>query len=357
MGLGVITLIPPHRGGRWGCVILLATFFLTSTALSTPQATGPSTQQTEPSGPNPTLDRAQALLQGNRWKAAHDLLVPWLNTNPHAPERDRAIYLMAEVYYESGDRIRAFYHLDELLDNHPESKLYFPALDFQYVIADAYLNGYKDSFLGMPILDRTDEAIEMLFRIQERSPGSPIAEKALKRTADYYFNDSEFDLAADAYETFIRGYPRSPDIPQMRLRQAFSNLAQFRGPRFDATPLINARSQFRAIEVQYPELAAEANVPQWIDHIDADLARKEYLVADFYRRTGRPGGAVFMYRYVLQTYPRSPEAKMSERALARMPAWALRQPPPPLSNPETAAQPLPAPPQGPPPPGSNQKSP
>jgi outer membrane assembly lipoprotein YfiO len=297
-------------------------------------------------------------LQANRWQAAHDLLVPWLNTHPHAPDRDRAIYLLAEVYYENGDRIRAFYHLDELLDNHPESKLFFPALEFQYDIADAYLNGYKDTFLGMSILGRTDEAIEMLFRIQERSPGSPIAEKALKRTADYYFNDSEFDLAADAYESYIRAYPRSADIPQAKLRQAFSNLAQFRGPRFDATPLINARSQFKAIEVQYPELAAESNVPQWIDHIDADMAKKAYLVAEFYRNTGRPGGAVFMYRYVIQTYPNSTEAKMSQRELSRMPAWALRQAPPPPSNPEAAAQPLPAaPPETLPPPGSNQKKP
>jgi outer membrane assembly lipoprotein YfiO len=303
------------------------------------------------------LDRAQALLQANRWQPAHDLLIPWLNTHPHASDRDRALYLLAEVYYENGDRIRAFYHLDELLDNHPDSKLFFPALEFQYKIADEYLNGYKDTFWGLPIIARDDEAIEMLFRIQERSPGSPIAEKSLKRTADYYFNESEFELAADAYDTFIRSYPRSPEIPQIKLRQAFSNLAQFRGPRFDATPLINARSQFKAIEVQYPDLAAESNVPQWIDHIDADLAKKAYLVADFYRRTGRPSGAVFMYRYVIQTYPNSPEAKMSRQELTRMPARALRQAPPPASNPESAAQPLPTPPQEPtlPPAGGKAK--
>jgi outer membrane assembly lipoprotein YfiO len=323
------------------CGILLA-----FTSLCTAAPPAPSTQALQPAG-NPTLERAEALLQAHQWQAAHDLLLPWLKANPKAADRDRGLYLYAEVYYESGDWIRAFYHLDELLDNFPESKLFFPALQFQYDLADAYLNGHKDTFLGMPIVDREDEAIEMLFRVQQRSPGSPIAEKALKRTADYYFNTSQFDLAADAYDAFVRAYPRSPEVPQMKLRQAFSNLAQFRGPRFDATPLLNSRSEFKAIEVQYPDLAAESNVPQWIEHIDSDLARKAYITADFYRRTGRPGGATFLYRYVVQTYPNSPEAKMSSRELGKMPAWALRQPAPPASNPEAAAQVLPTPPQEP----------
>lgn len=305
------------------------------------QPNQPSTNKTEPLAVNPTLNRAEALLEGHHWQAAHDLIVPWLKAHSTARDRDRGLYLLAQVYFQSGDRIRAFYHLDELLDNYPESKLFFPALELQYEIADAYLNGYKETFLGLPIVSHYDEAIEMLYRIQERSPGSPIAERALKRTADYYFNTSQFDLAGDAYAAFIRSYPRSPDVPQAKLRQAFSSLAQFRGPRFDATPLIDARAQFKTLQLQFPDLAAEANAQQWIDRIDLDLARKAYLTGDFYRRTGKTAGAVFMFRYVVQTYPNSREAELSRKELAKMPAWALKQPAPAPSNPESAAQPAP----------------
>lgn len=300
------------------------------------------------------MDRAEAFLEAHHWQPAHDLLVPWLKAHPKAPDRDRGLFLLAQIYHQNGDRIRAFYHLDELLDNYPDSKLFYPALEMQYEIADAYLNGFRNTFLGLPIISATDEAIEMLYRIQERSPGSPLAERALKRTADFYFNSSQFDLAADAYGAFIRSYPRSPDIPQVRLRQAFSNLAQFRGPRFDATPLIDARAQFKDVQARYPELAAEANVPQWIDRIDADLARKAYITADFYRRTNKPAAAVFMYRYVIQTYPNFHDADLARRELTRMPRWALDQPPPPLSNPEAAAT-QPTPPSGPARPGSERR--
>lgn len=329
----------------WRAVLILTVTLLTSTARSAPQQGVPSSAPATAPGtalaPDPTLDRVEALLAGHRTRAAHDLISPWLKSHPRAADRDRGLYLLAQVYFQSGDRVRSFYHLDELLDNYPASKLFFPALQLQYDIADAYLGGYTDTFLGLPVVSMEEEGIEMLFRIQERSPGSPVAERSLRRSADYYFNTSQFDLAGDAYEAFLRMYPRSPDAPQVRLRQAFSSLARFRGPRFDATPLIDARAQFKAVQSQYPELAAEANVPQWIDHIDSDLARKAYITADFYKRTGKTRGAVYMYRYVVQTYPNSREAGLARAQLSRMPAWALDEPAPPASNPEAAAQPTP----------------
>lgn len=336
----------------WLLAVLLAIVSVVPASAQQPtSARTVTTRRSQQLEPNPVLDRAEAFLEHHRWKPAHDLLVPWLKAHPAAPDRDRALFLLAEVYYQSGDRMRAFYHLDELLDNYPESRLFFPALELQYEIADAYLNGYKNEFLGLRIVGAYDEAIEMLYRIQERSPGSPLAERALKRTADYYFNNSAFDLAADAYAAFIRLYPRSPEIPQVRLRQAFSSLAQFRGPLFDATPLIDARAQFKDVQARYPDLAAEANVPQWIERIDADLARKVYLTGDYYRRTGKPAAAAFMYRYVVQTYPNSHEAELARRDLSQLPAWALKGPPPPPSNPEAAANlpgsppPFPTPPK------------
>jgi outer membrane protein assembly factor BamD len=280
----------------------------------------------------------QEISKSNRYfNEIHDLLVPWLKANPRAPDRDRGLYLLAELYYHQGDRIRTFYHLDELMDDFPESRYFFPALELQYRIAEAYLDGLKDTFWGLPVISMEDEAIEMMYRIQERSPGSPLAERALRRTADHYFNSSEFDLAGDAYGTFIRLYPRSPEIPQVRLRQAFSSLAQFRGWRFDATPLIDAREQFRQLQLLYPEVAADANAAGWVERIDRDLARKSYNTGDFYRRTNQPRGAAYWFRYVVQTYPNSPEADLARKALSQMPASALTDPPPPLLTPEAAA--------------------
>ena len=74
-------------------------------------------------------------------------------------------------------------------------------------------------------------------------------------------------------------------MPRARLREAISHYAEFRGPRFDATPIIDAREQFRALMVTDHELAEEENVPALLQQIDRDLAHKLLITGDFYTRT------------------------------------------------------------------------
>ncbi|HSU69745.1 MAG TPA: outer membrane protein assembly factor BamD [Tepidisphaeraceae bacterium] len=279
---------------------------------------------------DPELDRAEQLLKAGQNSVALKVLLYWIKTHAKdAPLRDRAVFLLGQANYQLDDRIKAFYFFDEVMDEYPESSLFFPALEMQYRIADEYLKGHKERFLGLPIVGYEEEAIEMLYRIQQRSPGSPLAERALLRTADWYYSNADYDLAHDAYGTYVKNYPRSPMVPQVKLRQAFSSLAQFRGVRFDPTPMLDARAELSDIMIAYPDLAKEENVAAVIHAIDETAAQKLFVRADFYQRTHEPRAAVYTYRYLLATYPNAPQAPKAKEALARQPQWALDQPEPP----------------------------
>lgn len=290
--------------------------------------TMPTTQRVE----NPTLDRVDRLLAARRHAAAKRIVLSWLRKNRSAPDRDRGVFLLAEAYYQYGDRVRAFYHLDELLDLHPESRLFYPAIEKQYEIADRFLRGYKRRLFGLAILGAEEEGIDMLFRIQERAPGSPLAERALLRSADYYYDRKQYELAADAYSAYARAYPRSPVVPRVKLRQAFASLAQFRGRYYDATPLIDARAQLGALRKTYPELAEKEGISGVIRRIDVSLAGKLYWTANFYRRTNEPRAAAYTYRYLINRYPESNEASRARRRLEHIPQWALADPIPVAAN-------------------------
>jgi len=285
------------------------------------QAAAPATAPV----PDETLDRIEQMLQNNQAAAAKKMVVSWIRRQPDAPNRDRAVFLLGQANFQLGSRIMAFYNFDELLDLYPASAYYHPALQRQFDIADEFLSGYKRRFLGMPIISATTEATEMLYRIQQRAPGSPLAEKALLRAADYYYATAQYDVAADAYAAYVRSYPRSPYLPRVRLRQAFSSLAQFRGVKFDATHIIDARQQLIDLAVAYPDVAAEEKVLALVDRIDAALADKLLVTGDFYRRTGKPRGAVYYYRTLLRTFPGYPQAREAERRLAEMPPSALSE--------------------------------
>ncbi len=267
-----------------------------------------------------TLDRVEEMIQNKQAAAAKRIVVAWLQSHKGSPIWDRGLFLLGQANFGNGDRIMSFYNFEELLEKHPASRYYYPALQREYDIADAYLKGYKDRFLWMAILERNEEATEMLYRIQQRAPGSPLAEKALLRVADFYYADGEFDIAADAYASYIRGYPKSPYLPRVRLRQAFASLAQFRGVKFDATPIIDARQQLEGLMKVYPALADQENIPAILQRIDAALAKKLLVTADFYRRTHKPSAAAFYYRFLMQQYPGSPEAGQAKHELGGLPA-------------------------------------
>ncbi|HEX8521639.1 MAG TPA: outer membrane protein assembly factor BamD [Tepidisphaeraceae bacterium] len=285
---------------------------------------------TAPAAPasDPTLDRVEQLISAGRNSQARTLALKWFKTHRDHPLVDRCLFLIAQAEDRVGDPIRAFYYLDQLLDEHPETRLYAAAMQKQYNIADAYLRGRKRKLLGFPILTAEDEAIEMMYRVQQRSPQSPIAERSLLRTADYYFGDRQYDLAEDAYGAFIRQFGRSPSVPAARLKQAYSAYAQFHGPLFEVTPLIDARERLAMVVAEYPELARRENIPAMLEQIDAVMARKLFLRGDFYRRTHEPQAAAYSYRYLLKAYPNSADAPKAQARLMKLPLWARELPEP-----------------------------
>jgi outer membrane assembly lipoprotein YfiO len=295
------------------------------------QAIGPATVPA-PVVSDSQLDHMAQLLSVGDAKAGLNVGLDWIKSHSKtAPGRDKALLLIAQAKYQldgGDDWMHAFFYCDELMDEYPDSKLFYDALQLQFTIADRFIGGHPDKFLGLPIVPRQDQAVEMLYRIQERSPGSPLAEKALLRTCDYYYSTGVYDLAHDAYGFYIKTYPRSTMMAQVKLRQAFSSLAQFHGVRFDPTCLLDARAELLDVIAAYPAMAKEKDLQAIVAKIDQTLARKLLVTADYYRRTSAPRGAVYVYRYLIDVYPDSGEAAEAKKALAGMPADALKDLPP-----------------------------
>ncbi len=278
----------------------------------------PSTQPAN----DATLDEVDALLAKQQHKEARKLALQWEKANRTSPLRDRVLLQIAEAFYQHGDRTKAFFYCDELMDTYPQSSRFYDALDMQFRIGDSYLSGYKQRVFGIPAITVPDDGIEIMYRIQQRSPGSPLAEKALLRTADYYFASAYFDLAGDAYAAYVRAYPRSPLVPRVRLRQAYASLAQFRGLRYDSTPLTDAKAQFQQLINDYPRLSAEENLPDLVERIDTTFARKWLVTGDFYRRINKPLGAAYSYDEVARQFPNTAESKEAGERFDALPGAA-----------------------------------
>src|SRR5262245_10984879 len=92
---------------------------------------------------SPELDQIESLINKDEYKAAIKKQIAWFHSHKGSPVFDRGLFLMARALYGYGDRLKAFYYCDELMDEYPASPLFYKALNLQYQIANAYLDGYK----------------------------------------------------------------------------------------------------------------------------------------------------------------------------------------------------------------------
>ncbi len=264
-------------------------------------------QQTryDPATPRGQLQAIRKALAEERSEAARELAEQWIKERPNDP-------LLVEAYLLRGDAkaaqrryYDALFDYEYVVRQFTASEQFHTALAREYEIARLFASGVKRRMLGMRIIPAAGEAEELFIRIQERSPGSDLGEKASLALGDFYFDRAEMSAAAAAYDLFLVNYPDSRFRERVMLRLIQASLATFKGPRFDPRGLIDAAERIKAYRRQFPAAAERMGADALLLRIDESLALKMYYSGGWYERTSQRVSAVYLYRRVVRAYPRT----------------------------------------------------
>jgi tetratricopeptide (TPR) repeat protein len=253
-------------------------------------------------GPNDELGQARTLLADGQPAKARKLLQNWIKANGEGDERYyEAVFLLGETWYESRDYYRAYEQYELVIDN-TGGELFHTALYRERDVALAFLSGEKRIVWRVFRLPATDEAIDVLDRIWERVPGTPLGEEALRTKADYRFNKGEMDLAQDEYANLARHFPSGKYTQFAMMRSAVAAEAAFPGIKFDDRPLVEADERYRQVQASYPTYAERENVGQRLEGIRQQRAAKDLDIGKWYERTRQKPAAEYYYRLVLNDW-------------------------------------------------------
>ena len=245
--------------------------------------------------------KALALGEPQRARA---LASSFLDRFPNDPFRADMLLIRGDALLQMGDEYKALFNYEEIAQQHPGSRVFVMALEREYDIATAYANGLRRKFYGtFRLIDASEDAQELLIRIQERLPGSRLAENAGMQLADFYFRRSEMRLAADSYDLFIQNYPRSDRIEKARSRLIQSYLASYRGPQYDDAGLRDARRRLESLRVVQPALAQRLGADALLVRIRESEAEKLLTTSRWYLSIDDPVSAEFYLRRVVERYP------------------------------------------------------
>jgi len=280
---------------------------------------------------NQLLMARRAVLEGNPQRG-RDLASAFIDRFPNSPMRAEAFLIRGDALLAMGDEYEALFEFEEIARNYPNSPAFVTALEREYEIAVQYANGRRRKLLSLfRIVPATDEAQELLIRIQERLPGSRLAEQAGMALADFYFRVRDLRMAAEAYDLFLENYPRSRDVNKARLRLIYSYLADYRGPKYDSTGLMEARLRLEDLRANEPGLGQRIGAESLLVRIYESEASKLLTTARYYLSINDPISAEYTIRSLIRDYPNSIASLEALRGipaiLAKMPETVVRMGP------------------------------
>ncbi len=233
---------------------------------------------------------------------------------PEIAGPDLDAFIEGEMLFCKGKFTKAVRAYDKFLKEYPESELYEAALDREFAIATAFLAGQRIPVLGIFKMKGYTSGVKTMERISDRVGDAPIAKKAAVAVAESYEKRKKFNEAYHKWSHIFSRWPTGTMGRDALLSMARCKHAAYRGPSYDASNLISAKSYYENFRLRHPENAAEIDVDARLKQINEQLAYKQFSIGRYYQKTGNEQSANLYYRMVLDNWPDSTAAKMAKTA-------------------------------------------
>jgi outer membrane protein assembly factor BamD len=264
------------------------------------------------------------LVYAGEYKEAKEALEGLKEDFPERVGPDTELFIEGETYYWQDKYDKAVSKYEKLLKDFPGSEFAELALEREYVMGQAYLNGRKKTVLGLIRIAGYAEGVEIMERITDRAgldePNS-VGLDAAVAVAEHYEQREQY---LDAYLKWseIASYWESGPIGKKALyRMAENNLAAYNVPPehrrayFDASKLTTAETYYERFATLHPEEAEQRGVPEKLERIDEQMSYKQLTIAQYYQRTGKHRAARLYFDMIVQNWPDTEAAEIARQAL------------------------------------------
>ncbi len=234
---------------------------------------------------------------------------------PDIAGADFDAFIDAEMLLARGKLTKAVRQYEKFLDDYPASPLRDAALQREFGIASDYLAGRRKRVLLVLNLRRYDEGVKIMEKISDRAGSTDIAKRASVAVAGSFEKRRKYEEAYLKWSEILNRWPAGQIAKDALAAMARTKYATFRGPAYDATGLISAKSYYENFKLRYPEEAQKLQVDDILLRISEQLAEKQLGIAQYYDRTGSKVPASLYYQLVVDDYPQSEAAQTAREKL------------------------------------------
>jgi outer membrane protein assembly factor BamD (BamD/ComL family) len=255
------------------------------------------------------------LVNTGQTKAAGQAIDKLKKDFPEIAGQDLDVFMKAEMLYSEGKFTKAARAYDKFLAEFSTSEFYQAAMDRQFAIATAFLGGQKKRVLGVFKMSTYDEGIKIMEKISDRAGDAPIAKRAAVAVAQSYEKRGKFAEAYRKWSEISSRWPSGQIGKDALLNMARCKHAAYKGPKYNGSDLISAKSYYENFKLRYPEDAKKIDTDKILKQIDEQLAYKEFNTGKYYQQTGDKQSANLYYQMVVDNWPGSAAADMAKAAM------------------------------------------
>lgn len=269
----------------------------------------------QPGTPQGDLQVIRDYIKAGENKTAIKSVDAFIIRHTASPACEEAMNFAGQASMARGRYWDAYKWYERQLAAYPNGTFFARALDREYKIGDAFMDGRKRRAMKILRLSARDDGIDILMRIVAHAPGTLIAERAMLRIADYHYDREQYLEAIKAYDHFVRSNRQSRQLAYAMLRAAKGTVMLYRGVEFDIAPLLDATVRFQVLRDAFPKLAQRENADTILEEIRLQQAHKQYHTGRFYQRTHHLKAARAYFRSVLARYPGTEWAEKAKEKL------------------------------------------
>jgi len=278
----------------------------------------------EPGSDAAVLAEVRSLIAADKPGKAFNIIDQWLDDHETSqnPLLARAYLLRGDARTADGDEYKALYDYETVINDFPSDSAFVDAVTRELEIGEMYLHGLRRKWFGLMRIENSKPlGTELLMRVQERLPGSRLAETAAVELADFFYREGELELAAQMYDILLRNFPQTEYRVHATERRIYSNIGQFKGPKYSAAGLVESRALIDDYRSRFPVESQESGVGDaLVARIDHSAAAQMLTTSRWYLKRKDPVSARFTLRRLIRKHP-STAAAAEAVALLREHGW------------------------------------
>ncbi|MGL4461266.1 MAG: tetratricopeptide repeat protein, partial [Planctomycetia bacterium] len=295
----------------------------------------------------PAMARAEELFRQEKYSSAAASFKTIANRYKDTSVEEDALYWRAEALFKADYLPAAQDTYAQLLTKFPTTRHLPQAVQRTYDIAYYWLEDTRRESQGespknwwasrrvnfldrtRPVFDTEGRAVEAIETIQRYDPFGPLTDDAVMMAGAQKFITDEYVQAAGFYEQVAIDQPKSEHATRSLILGGQAYLRAYSGPAYEGTDLENAEKLIKTALQRSATLTEDQK-----SHLESDLrlihlerARRDFTIAEHYRRRGKDTSAKFYYELVQRQFPDTDWARRAETELRRIDGVEQREAP------------------------------